>query len=128
MIVLDTDRSIELSSIKFGTLYRGDTKRYPSAGYYFIYSLGDYHIWMSFDLTGFPSDVTFTLYFKREDETSFSILTENDVYPTELHKKTTQYLEKCYGLWYIEISVSSSATFSSYNPVLRWSGHDSSTG
>jgi len=83
---------------------------------------------MSFDLTGFPSDVTFTLYFGREDETSFSVLAENDVYPTELQKKTTQYLEKRYGHWYIEISVSSSATFSSYNPVLRWNGHDTSTG
>jgi len=83
---------------------------------------------MSFDLTGFPSDVSFTMYFKREDETSFSVLAENDVYSPELQKKTTQYPEKRYGHWYIEISVSSTATFSSYSPILRWNGHDSSIG
>ena len=63
MAILDTDGTTELSSINFGTLHGGDTKRYPASGHYYIYNLGDYHIWMSFDLTGFPSDVTFTLYF-----------------------------------------------------------------
>jgi len=75
-----------------------------------------------------PNDVTFTMYFKREDEISYSVLAENDVYPTDLQKKTTQYPEKRYGHWYIEISVSSTAIFSSYNPVLRWNAHDSSMG
>jgi len=81
MIILDTDGTIELSSINFGTLHRGDTKRYPASGHYYIYNLGDHDIFMSFGLTGFPSDVTLTMYFKREDETSYSVLTKKQCLP-----------------------------------------------
>lgn len=114
------DKTTELPSIDFGFLHPEDVKRYPTANYYYIVNTGDYEFWVSYTIINAPpsTDVTIEV-FVGNGETKLSpdtVYTGKSLVPNDDL------------VWFIKISVSSTAAFASYNPTLRWNAHDSSTG
>lgn len=115
MRVFDTDHTTELTAIDFGTLYRGDTKRYPDGvATYLVENTGDYTFYGGWQKSAdWPAGLTITIYV-------------NGSPVNEKYVSTTTMLEPGSSFeWYIEITVSSDATLGTHNPVLTWDACDS---
>lgn len=124
MEILDTDKTTILTSLDLGTLYRDDIKRYPEIGTknYWIRNIGDYAFYVSQSNTGVPSDVTFKVYYRPSAMDDWEILTaDTEIYPTPL-------AVGAYGEWYLEVTVSPTATFAAYSITLTWNAHETATG
>jgi len=124
MKVYDTDHVTVLSSIALGTFYRGDTKRFPSTGNYFIDNIGEADIWLSWQKQGtWPSGVTITMYV--DFGANFQPLAEGSICTGRLYAppSSNNVLK-----WYFEIEASSSAAFGDFTPKIIWNAHDSATG
>jgi hypothetical protein len=129
LAVRGIDHSTELTSIDFGSLQRGKMKTYPTTpptDTYLIVDPGDYDVWLSWNITGFPTDCTIKVFIRRGD-VSWIELTKGSIYENKLSPgdgtTATSRAE-----WYIEVTVGPSAAFNTYSPVLTWNAHSSATG
>jgi len=114
--VFDTDHSTVLSSLGFGEFHRGDSRRFPSAGTYFIDS-EEGSLWLSYTLTDWPAGVTLEIFI-RKNGGSYEALTPG--------KKTSFSIdEAAFAEWYSIVTVTDSAAFGSYSPKIVWAGNDS---
>jgi len=114
--VFDTDHSTVLSSLGFGEFHRGDSRRFPSAGTYFIDS-AEGSLWLSYTLTDWPSGVTLELFIKKTGGV-LELLTPG--------KKTSFSInEAAWAEWYCIVTVGDSANFGAYSPKIVWAGNDS---
>jgi len=120
ILVLDEDKTTELTTLELGTLYRGDSVRFPTTGNFWIKNTGDYAFYVSQSVVGVPSDVTYYVWYRHEGETTWELLnTDTEIYPTIVDPGA-------YGEWYIDLTIGSTAPFGSYPVILTWRGHDSS--
>lgn len=122
IFVLDTDKETELITLDLGTLYRGDSVRFPTTGNFWIQNTGDFGLYVSQSVVNVPSGVTYYVWYRHEGETTWELLnTDTEIYPTIVPPGA-------YGEWYIDLTIGSTAPFGSYPVILTWRGHDSSSG
>ena len=123
MGIYDKDGTAPLTTIELGTFHRGDTKRFPSSGDYFIDNIGEGDLWVSWSKEDFPTGVTVKVYILCSTKSPpYTILSEGEIYTS------FDGINVDSAKWYIEITVDASAQFGSFTPKLVWNGHDSSTG
>ena len=124
--IYDTDGVTELHSIDFGTLHRDSVYNFPSdapGSYYFVKNTGEAKFWVSWnstELTGDPPEingVTIKTRCKAPEATDWEVMSEDEIYPTSISPSSRIYL-------YYEVSVSSTASFTSHSFTINWNAHD----
>ena len=111
--IYDVDGVTILENIDFGDFHRGETKRFPESGNYWVKNTGDQNIYLSWSIEGLPTDVKIYIYGVGESQGNFTELPEGQIYSVPI----TPGLRF---LWYIEIEVSTKAEFNDYRPVITW--------
>lgn len=126
MVILDTDDITEISTIDLGPFTRGQTKRFPSSGNYYIDNTGDYPIFIAYQVDDLPSGATMSLWARRQGDPEWVLTPENTLWTHSGGQirsiGTGDQLE-----WYFEISVSATAAFAEATPIMTWKGYEFST-
>jgi hypothetical protein len=118
ILVLDKDKTTELTTLDLGILYRGDNVRFPTTGNFWIKNAGDYSFYVSRSVVGVPSEVTYHVWYRNEGAANWELLNDDaEIYPTIVNPGA-------YGEWYLQVIVGSTAPFGSYPVTLSWRGHD----
>jgi hypothetical protein len=103
----------ELTGIDFGTLHPGDS---GSLGPYYIMNSGDYTIFLSYSLAGWPDDVTIDVEITADGQTIS--LAPDEVHPNGLPPTSVS------GSLTIYYIVSDTAESGVYSPLLTLNAHN----
>jgi len=124
MVVLDTDKTTELTMLDLGTLHKGDVVTYPAnpeASPFWIKNTGDYDLYISAEVVGSPTEVYYQVFYRPGVTKEWEMLnTADEIYPTQIGPNG-------FGQWYIKITVNSNAVFGTYPITLSWRGHSTAT-
>ena len=112
-----------LSNIAFGELTRSSSSLYPASGEYYIRNLGDYEFFVSYTITGKPTDVTFTVEVMHEGAGTWSMLADGAIFASGLGDHHADDIR-----WRITLDVDPMAAFDSYSPTIMWSAFDTAAG
>lgn len=111
--IYDVDGVTILENIDFGAFYRGETKRVPESGNYWVKNTRDQSIYLSWSIEDLPSDMKIHIYGVLVGQGNFTELEEGQIYRFPISLGTRF-------LWYIEVEVSTTVEFNDYRPILTW--------
>ena len=118
LTIYDVDGVTELTSLNLGNLTAPSTTRFPSAGSYFINNTGEMFInKLSFNTTNMPEYMSIVVYIQREDQTSYSLLQENELWTVGLSNDNEA---RDSALWYFELTDDSSAVSQDVSFTMNW--------
>lgn len=110
----EADGVTPLTGIDFGTLLRGSEMEY--IGPYILRNVGDYDVYLSWGLTGWPADVWVSVATFNEEGGSVPMFEgQTSSIPIPVGAEWQ---------WYIYYEVDADAVLDTYTPTLRWNSHD----